>query len=202
MINGGEARLPLREICYLEACATQKKKGIVSPRENGVVCPPLSGGGGGGDSLGNELATHVDERCINVADVRIQCFLDHACLHKCGARDSGTVLCREALIPEAHGAVPQKHAAAIQRPHRILPRLRGCRGVFSALVVLPRKEQLELNFLLDGVFVIPSSRIMCAHWKSRSERGRVVRAARLPARQYGSRQARAHSSTSGASPPP
>lgn len=101
----------------------------------------------GDDSLGNELPTHVDERRVDVADVRIQCFLDHACLDECSAGDSGALLRREVIVPEAHGAVPQKHAAAIQCPHRILPRLRCRRGVFSARVcVLPRKEQLELFY--------------------------------------------------------
>ena len=42
----------------------------------------------------------------------------------------------------------------------------------------------------------------CAHGKSRPERGRVACAAQLPALRYDLRQARAHSSTSGESPPP
>jgi hypothetical protein len=137
-----------RGVCY-----AKKKNNQTQPQEITALCarapPPFwVVVVAAANSLGNELPTHVDERCVNVADVRIQCLLDHACLHKRGARDLGAGLRREALVPEAHCAVPQKHAAAIQRPNRILPGLlRGNRrGIFSAaLVILPRKEQLELE---------------------------------------------------------
>lgn len=74
--------------------------------------------------------------------MRIQCVLHSTRLHVRSASNSSALFRREALIPEADSAVPEKHAAAIESPDGIFSRRLG--DVFSGSVVFSGEEQAEL----------------------------------------------------------
>jgi len=71
--------------------------------------------------------------------MRVKRFLHHTGLNICGASDSGALFSGKTLVPKPRGAVPKKHAAAVECPHAIFPRVRR-NDVLSAMMVFSRKE--------------------------------------------------------------
>ena len=104
-------------MCYL--WARRRQHAVIDPNWDGKK--NLSKG----HALVYVLPTHVQERHIEVARVGIQCVLYLLSFPPGLQSELGRVFPRVRVLPEAScGKIPEQHATTIQRPYRVLWRLR------------------------------------------------------------------------------
>ena len=69
------------------------------------------------------LSAHIQKSSVEVANVGVQGILDGLRLDPNFKSVLGLDVVRDRIVAQTRGKVPQQHATAVQRPHRVFRRL-------------------------------------------------------------------------------